>query len=128
MKRFLKPSRHGERGFTLIELLVVIALLGVLATVVIPNVIQFMGRGEEEAKATELHNVQTAVLALLVEADVRFLDGNYIGVQEKTEVEAVTAGTAPDNHSLDEYVIGGQYPLLQAYDISKIGSVSVHSE
>jgi len=124
----LKPSRHGERGFTLIELLVVIALLGVLATVVIPNVVQFMGRGEEEAKATELHNVQTAVLALLVEADVRFLDGNYIGVQEKTEVEAVTAGTAPDNHSLDEYIMGGKYPLKQAYDISKIGAVSVHSE
>jgi len=124
----LKPSRHGERGFTLIELLVVIALLGVLATVVIPNVVQFMGRGEEEAKATELHNVQTAVLALLVEADVRFLDGNYIGVQEKTEVEAVTAGTAPDNHSLDEYLMGGKYPLKQAYDISKIGAVSVPTE
>jgi hypothetical protein len=75
-----------------------------------------------------LHNVQTAVLALLVKADVRFLDGNYYGVQEKAEVEAVKAGTAPDNHSLDEYLMGGKYPLLQAYDISKIGAVSVHSE
>ena len=124
----LKSVGDGEKGFTLIELLVVIALLGVLATIVIPNVIEFMGRGEEEAKATELHNVQTAVLALLIEADAHFLDGNYIGVQEKTEVEAVTAGTVPDNHSLDEYLMGGKYPLLQAYDISKIGAVSVPTE
>jgi len=29
---------------------------------------------------------------------------------------------------LDDYLIGGQYPLMQSYDISKIGSVSVHPE
>ena len=124
----MKLLSRGEKGFTLLELLVVVAILGALTAVVIPNVVKFMNEGKEEARLAEHHNLQTAVLALLVDSDVHFLDDNYIGVQEKSEVEAVTAGTAPDNHSLDEYIMGGKYPLKQAYDISKIGAVSVHSE
>lgn len=58
----------GQKGFTLIELLVVVAILGVLALIVIPNVVRFIGRGEEEAKLTELHNVQVAAIAAVAEA------------------------------------------------------------
>jgi type IV pilus assembly protein PilA len=122
----LKLLSHGEKGFTLIELLVVIVILGVVAAIVVPNVAQFMGKGEEEARQAEHHNLQTAVLALLADAEVHRLDDNYFDVRERTAVEAVTAGTAPNNHSLDEYLIGGQYPLKQAYDIWRNGSVTVH--
>ena len=123
----MKLLSRGEKGFTLIEILTVVAILGVLAAIVIPNVVKFMNEGKEEAKLAEMHNLQTSVLALLVDADVHFLDATYEDIQEKTEVESVMAGTAPDNHSLDEYIIGG-YPLLQPYDISKMGSVSLPPE
>ncbi len=127
MKRFLKPWHHGEKGFTLIELLVVIAILGALAAIAIPNIVQFMGKGAEEAKQTEHHNVQTAVLALLADAEVHELDGDHTDIQELPDVQGVTAGTAPNNHSLDEYLMGGEYPLRQAYDIDKNGLVTVHT-
>jgi len=57
----------GEGGFTLIELLVVVAILGVLAAVVTLNVGKFIGQGQTEAAATELHNVQTAVVAYMAD-------------------------------------------------------------
>jgi len=63
----MKLPKRGEKGFTLIELLIVVAILGVLAAVVIPNVGRFIGRGEDEAADTEFANVQTAVIALMVD-------------------------------------------------------------
>jgi len=65
-----KCLRRGQKGFTLIELLVVIAILGVIAAVAIPNITQFMGAGEEEARLAELHNVQVAASAALYQATV----------------------------------------------------------
>ncbi len=69
----MKMPKRGEKGFTLIELLIVVAILGVLAAVVIPNVGRFIGRGQVEAAATELSNVQAAVTAMMVDNNLSVL-------------------------------------------------------
>ena len=69
----MKLPKRGEKGFTLIELLIVVAILGVLAAVVIPNVGRFIGRGKTEASATELANVQSAVVAMMVDQSLATL-------------------------------------------------------
>jgi prepilin-type N-terminal cleavage/methylation domain-containing protein len=67
VKAIRRLYRGGEKGFTLIELLVVVGILAALAGVVTLGVTQFIGRGANEANCTDLHNVQTAVSACMVD-------------------------------------------------------------
>jgi len=88
----MRLPKRGEKGFTLIELLIVVAILGVLAAVVIPNVGRFIGRGETEAAETELSNIQSAVVAMMVDTGLSSFTDNATLID--------TSGTATNNMNL----------------------------
>lgn len=106
MKKVLQSFRYGEWGFTLIELLVVISILAALAGVVTIAVTRFIGRGEEQACATDLHNVQT------VTAAYRWEEGSC-----PADVQALITGGYLAEEPLGTYTItttaGGECQVIQ---------------
>jgi hypothetical protein len=97
-------------------------LLGILAAVAIPNTIELINRGEEEA---EKDIVQLVVQLMLTDADEEELDDDYDYVQTLAQIQQVTAGEGAYNLGNYLYVFLGSNQFTQAYDISKAGVVTV---
>lgn len=122
----MRMIKRGERGFTLIELLIVVAILGVLAAVVIPNVGRFFGRGEDEARRAEKHNVESAIVALMTENALSEIP-NAIVYSSGTDVAVndMTAFPDPDSNATNEgkerdpggtlYEFGSADPDIEGY-------------
>jgi type II secretory pathway pseudopilin PulG len=60
-------QERTARGF-FIEIVAVVAILGFLSAIAIPNVGKLIGNGKIESYESELHNIQTAVTAMLTDS------------------------------------------------------------
>ncbi len=107
LKKFFGQFHYGKKGFTLIELLVVVAILGVLAAVAVPNVGRFIGKGKSESYATELHNIQTATMAMLTDSVTKEINGAPL-----SDVDDLAEVTTTDSTPL--YLSNYLVPLQQA--------------
>jgi general secretion pathway protein G len=59
--------RSASRGFTLIELLIVVAIIGIIAAVAIPNLLNAVDKGKQKRTVADLRTIGSAVEAYSVD-------------------------------------------------------------
>ena len=67
VKRVLGRVRESESGFTLIEMLIVVGIIVALAAAIVPQVVQFGGKGKTAQDTAEQQAIQVAIDAMLAE-------------------------------------------------------------
>ncbi len=82
-------DRRRDRGFTLLEMLVVLAIMGLLAAIIAPQVLKYLGSSRTQTAKVQIQNVVAAM-------ELYRLDVGRYPTQEEGLAAVVTAPpTAP---------------------------------
>ena len=62
--------KRTEKGFTLIELLIVVAIIGIIAAIAIPNLLNAIDRGKQKRTMADMRSIGTAIESYAVDNNV----------------------------------------------------------
>lgn len=92
----------SEHGFSLTELMIVVAIIGILATIAIPNFLRYQARAKQTEAKNNLVAIHTAEIAYFAEHNSYIDDFNAIGFAVSGssqryyyELGKASAGTLP---------------------------------
>jgi len=110
-----------DKGFTLIELLIVVAIIGIIAAIAIPNLLNAIDRGKQKRTMADMRSIGTAVESYAV--DNNFYPKNLSNAPAATissHVSPIYIKTVPTTDGwnnvwdMDSTANGTQYTITSA--------------
>ena len=100
----MKSKNAPQRGFTLVEIMIVVAIIGLLATIAIPNFVKARSSAQEKACINNLRQIDGAIQLWATEtkqADNAQVDYSQISSYMKNQVVCPSGGhTFSDSYHL----------------------------
>ncbi len=104
---FPTPLAGSKKGFTLIEVLVVVVILGILATLVVPKIMERPEQARRMKAVIQIKNFETALKLFKLD------NGFYPSTEQGLEalVQKPATGKIPRNWREEGYLEGKKVPL-----------------
>ena len=119
------PERAARRGFTLAEMMVVIVIIGLLATLVVPNVLQRFSFAQTKKAQVDLGAIESALTEYAVANGGRYPDSLEVLVTPDVNGHTYLKGSrVPKDPWNNEYLYdppGPGQPLPRVYSYGKDG-------
>lgn len=119
---------RSEKGFTLIELLIVIAIIGILATIALPQFNQYRNRAYDSAVKSDLHDLYLSCKAYwgdtfsTNDCDAAIVTGTSYGWVPSPNMTITFSGTITE---LDFLVSASHDSSDKTYAIDPSGNITL---
>jgi type II secretion system protein G len=107
--------KRDSKGFTLIELLIVVAIIGIIAAIAIPNLLNAIDRGKQKRTMADIRSIGTAVESYAVDNNVYPVATTAAGLKTIVEAGAYMKNMPQNdgwNHAFGVASIATDYTIL----------------